>query len=120
MIIDRVAQDLRTRQTKTLASGIDMIRADLKVTMEAPPKGIDHHSHAIVFLYELPRDPVPGEPGYDWIANAQAHRASLRASETACVIANYLRVLGYNAASHAQSAGDVDLNRLCVWNVAHL
>ena len=62
--IDRLAHDLKTRQTKTLASGIDMIMADLKESMEAPPSTIDGHSHAIVFLYEYPRDPRPDEPGY--------------------------------------------------------
>ena len=39
--IDRLANDLKTRQTKTLASGIDMIMADLKESMEAPPSTID-------------------------------------------------------------------------------
>ena len=38
--IDRLAQDLRTKQTKTLASGIDLIMADLRESMEAPPRGI--------------------------------------------------------------------------------
>lgn len=51
--IDRLAQDLRTRQTKTLASGIDMIMADLKDSMEAPPSTIGGHTHAIVFLYDI-------------------------------------------------------------------
>ena len=55
--IDRLAHALRTRQTKTLASGIDMIMADLKESMEATPGSIDTHRHAIVFLYEHNRDP---------------------------------------------------------------
>nr|MCU0906040.1 NAD-binding oxidoreductase [Paracoccaceae bacterium] len=50
--IDRLAQDLRTRQTKTLASGIDLIMADLKESMEAPPTTIDAHRHCIVILNE--------------------------------------------------------------------
>ncbi|MFD2853716.1 helix-turn-helix domain-containing protein [Seohaeicola zhoushanensis] len=53
--ITRLAQDLRTRQTKTLASGIDVIMADLKDSMEAPPSTIQGHTHAVVFLYENPR-----------------------------------------------------------------
>ncbi|MFP3541281.1 hypothetical protein SB770_32650, partial [Pseudomonas sp. SIMBA_044] len=32
--IDRLAEDLKTRQTKTLASGIDMIMADLKEALQ--------------------------------------------------------------------------------------
>ena len=67
---------LRTRQTKTLAAGIDMIMADLKESMEAPPASIDGHGHVLVFLVEYPRDPKPGEPGFGWIADAQAERAS--------------------------------------------
>ena len=112
--IERLAEDLRTRQTKTLASGIDMIMADLKESMEAPPTSIDGHTHAIVFLYEFPRDPNSDEPGYEWIEDAQDARACLRASETAAVIANYLRLLGFDARAHSGSASDVDLNRLTV------
>ena len=112
--IGRLAQDLRTRQTKTLASGIDVIMADLKESMEAPPATIVGHTHALVFLYDYPRDPRPGEPGTDWIADAQAHRACLRASETAVVLANYIRLLGFDAKAHTATSSDVDLNRLTV------
>ena len=112
--IDRLAEDLRTRQTKTLASGIDLIMADLKELMEAPPSGIEGHSHALVFLYDHWRDPDPDEPGAAWIANAQAHRACLRAAETAVVVANYLRLLGWDARAHSATATDVDLNQITV------
>ncbi|KMK67776.1 reductive dehalogenase domain-containing protein [Puniceibacterium sp. IMCC21224] len=112
--VARLARDLRTRQTKTLASGIDMIMADLKESMEAPPTTIDGHTHALVFLYENPRDPTSAEPGTGWITDAQAHRAGLLAAETAIVIANYLRVLGYDARGHTVSTSDVDLGRLAV------
>ena len=112
--IDRLAEDLRTKQTKTLASGIDMIMADLKESMEAPPTTIDEHTHAIVFLYEYPRDPRADEPGAEWITDAQAHRACLRASETAVVLANYIRLLGFDARAHTGTSSDVDLNRLTV------
>jgi reductive dehalogenase len=112
--IDRLANDLKTRQTKTLASGIDMIMADLKESMEAPPSTIDGHTHAIVFLYDYPRDPRGGEAGTEWLDNAQAHRACLRASETAVVLANYIRLLGWDAKAHTGTSSDVDLNRLTV------
>ncbi|MFT7058652.1 MAG: epoxyqueuosine reductase QueG, partial [Pseudorhodobacter sp.] len=112
--IARLAKDLRSRQTKTLASGIDLIMADLRESMQAPPTTIDGHSHAIVFLYEYQRDPSPDEPGTDWITQAQTHRACLLAAETAVVIANYLRVLGYDARAHTGSTSDVDLNTLAV------
>ncbi|MEM7213354.1 MAG: NAD-binding oxidoreductase, partial [Pseudomonadota bacterium] len=59
--IDALAEQLRTRQTKTLAAGIDMIMADLKESMQAPRGTCDHHSHALVFLYEHPREPEATE-----------------------------------------------------------
>ncbi|MCU9836848.1 reductive dehalogenase [Ruegeria sp. WL0004] len=112
--IDRLAEALRTRQTKTLASGIDVIMADLKESMEADPTGIDSHRHAIVFLYEHNRDPAPEEPGSDWILDAQDHRACLLATENAVVIANYIRLLGFDARAHSMTSTDVDLGRLAV------
>lgn len=112
--VARLAQDLQTRQTKTLASGIDMIMADLKESVEAPDTGIGAHTHALVFLYENPRDPSAGEEGCGWIADAQAHRAGLLSAETAVVLANYLRLLGYDARAHTVSNADVDLNKLAV------
>ncbi|MEM9011156.1 MAG: reductive dehalogenase [Pseudomonadota bacterium] len=112
--IDRLAEDLRTRQTKTLASGIDMIMADLRDSMEAPPSGIGSHTRAVVFLYEMPRTPRDGEPGTEWLADADAHRAALRAAETAVVLANYIRLLGWDAKAHTATSADVDLNVLTV------
>jgi len=112
--IDRLAHDLKTRQTKTLASGIDMIMADLKESMEAPPRGIAGHHTALVFLYEHHRDPRPDEAGADWIMDAQTHRACLRGAETAVVLANYIRLLGFDACAHSYTTSDVDLHRLAV------
>ena len=112
--IDRLAQDLRTRQTKTLASGIDVIMADLKDSMEAPPSTISGHTHALVFLYENPRAPRPGEAGCDWLHDALRQRGCLRAAETAVILANYIRLLGFDAKAHTGAASDVCLNRLAV------
>ncbi len=112
--IDRLARALKTRQTKTLAAGIDLIMADLKEAMEAPPAGIEGHTHAVVLLYDNPRAPRADEPGVTWIRDAQAHRAGLRAAETAVVVANYVRLLGFDARAHTVASADVDLNRLAV------
>ncbi|NOD62195.1 MULTISPECIES: reductive dehalogenase [unclassified Ruegeria] len=112
--IDRLAHALRTRQTKTLASGIDVIMADLKDSMEAAPKPIDSHRNSIVFLYEYNRDPDPSEPGADWITDAQDHRACLLATENAVVIANYIRLLGFDARAHSVMSSEVDLGKLAV------
>lgn len=112
--IDRLSEDLQTRQTKTLAAGIDHIMADLKEAMQAPPSTIGDHNHAIVFLYDMPRDPRPDEEGAEWIQGAEQHRACLRASETAAVLANYIRLLGWDAKAHTATSSDVDLNQLAV------
>ena len=112
--IERLADQLRTRQTKTLAAGIDMIMADLKESMEAPPGSIKGHSHAIVFLYAHPRAPEVNEIGTDWLKDALPQRSGLLAAETAVVIANYIRLLGFSARAHTASSTDVDLDRLAV------
>jgi len=112
--VDALAHDLATKQTKTLASGIDVVMAELKETMEAPPCSVSHHSHALVLLYEFPRDPKAGETGCDWFQDAQAQRATVRGAETAVVLANYIRLLGYEARSHTASCSDVNLNKLAV------
>lgn len=112
--VERLAEALRTRQVKSLASGIDVIMANLKEAMREPPGHCDSHTHALVFAYEYPRDPQADEPGCAWIGDAQAQRAALRASETACVLANYLRSLGWEARAHSASASDVHLPALSV------
>ena len=112
--IDQLAEDLRTKQTTTLSSGIDVIMADLKESMSVAPSSIEGHSHAVVFLYESPREPGQQEDGCEWIQDALAERSALRANETASVLANYLRVLGYQARAHSLSTSDVDLNKLAV------
>ncbi len=112
--IARLAEDLKTRQTKTLAAGIDLIMADLKESMQADPVPITAHTTTITFLQEYHRDPDPYEPGSDWIKGAQAHRACLRATETATVIANYIRLLGWDARAHTATTSDVDLRKCAV------
>lgn len=77
-------------------------------------QGISEHTHAIVFLVEFPREPRPDEPGAEWIVGLQQWRAALRSAETATVLANYIRILGYDACSHSATTSDVDLNRLAV------
>ena len=112
--IDRLAEDLKTRQTKTLASGIDVIMAGLKESMETPPQDTAHHTHTIVFLYENARAPHQGEEGADWIMDAEAHRGALRATETAVVLANYIRLLGFDALAHTATSSEMDLPKLSV------
>ncbi len=112
--VTQLVDDLKTRQTKSFAAGIDIIMADLKDSAEAPPTAVDHHTHTIVFAYENPRAPLHDEPGTDWLKGAYAHRAGLLAAETACVMANYLRILGFEAVAHTATSSDIDLNRVAV------
>ncbi len=112
--VDRLAEKIRTLQPKTLAAGIDVIMAGLRESMRAPPKACDHHTHALVFLYDMPRDPEAGEEGSDWIKGAQDQRACLRGMETAVTLASYIRTLGYDARAHSMAASDVHMGKLAV------
>ncbi len=112
--VDRLAKKVKTLQPKTFTAGIDVIMAGLRESMAAPPTDCDHHSHAIVFLYEYMRDPGPNEAGCDWIQDAQPQRACLRAAETGVTLASYMRSLGLEARSHSGAASDIDLNMLAV------
>jgi len=119
--IDDLAEVINTRQTKTLAAGIDQIMADLKDSINAPPREIGHHHTAIVMLWEHHRDPRPDEPGGAWIQNAQAHRGCLLSAEAAIVIANYMRLLGFDAKAHTGTSADICLAKAAVaaglaWN----
>jgi reductive dehalogenase len=119
--IDDLAEMINTRQTKTLAAGIDQIMADLKDSINAPPREIGHHHTAIVLLWEYHRDPRPDEPGGAWIRDAQPHRACLLSSEAAVVIANYMRLLGFDAKAHTGTTSDICLQKAAVasglaWN----
>ena len=110
----QLAQDLREKQTKTLASGVDVIMAKLREAAAAPEQPLGAHSHAIVILQAFPRDPRADEEGSDWIQNAQAHRAAIRATENATVLAEYIRQLGFDARAHSATASDVHLGKLAV------
>ncbi|MEL6209327.1 MAG: hypothetical protein AAFR44_03960, partial [Pseudomonadota bacterium] len=78
-----LAEALRTKQTKTLAAGIDVIMAELKEAASRPLAPLGAHRFALVFLYEHPRDPVRDEDGCEWILNAQAQRSADGAQATA-------------------------------------
>jgi len=112
--IGELAEILRSQQTKTLAAGIDVIMAELRESMNTPPTQVNHHTHAIVYLYEYPRDPGVNEPGCEWLHNTQGERASVRAAETGAILSNYIRLLGYEARAHTGTCSDLDLNKLAV------
>ena len=107
--VAQLADTLANKQVKTLASGIDVILAMVREAMQAPATDCTNHTHALVFLYEHPRDTHEHEPGTDWINDAQNHRSALRAAESASVLSAYLRSLGYEARAHSASASNIDL-----------
>ncbi|TMM51273.1 4Fe-4S double cluster binding domain-containing protein [Sulfitobacter sabulilitoris] len=109
-----LVHDLQRRQTSTLAAGVDVIMDNLRRGTAAPLAEFGGHSHAIVILVAYPRDPRVDEPGSPWIMDAQAQRAALRSSETATVLADYIRLLGYGARAHSATASDVHLAELAV------
>ena len=88
---------------------VEMALNRISMAQPAGQKSVSHHSHAIVFAIEYPRDPEMNEPGSDWIHNLQPHRAALRAAEVAVAAANYLRLLGYEARAHSETSSDIDL-----------
>ncbi len=110
--VDRLADKLRTMQPKTLAAGIDVIMAGLRESMALPPTNCRHHTHALVFLYDHPRDPRADEG--DWIRDALDHRTCLRGMETAVTLASYIRTLGYDARAHSMAASDMHLGALAL------
>jgi reductive dehalogenase len=92
----------------------DTVIRQMGRALELADRPLDHHTHAIVFVVEYPRDPGADEPGANWITDLQEWRAVLRSAETATVMANYLRVLGYEARSHTATTTNFDLNRMAV------
>ncbi|MEL6838830.1 MAG: reductive dehalogenase domain-containing protein [Pseudomonadota bacterium] len=110
--VDRLAEKLRVMQPSSLAAGIDVIMAGLRESMALPPADCRHHTHALVFLYDHPRDPRADEPGTAWIRDVQPQRTCLRGAETAVTLANYIRTLGYEARAHSMAAADVHLGAL--------
>ena len=76
---------------------------------DTPPPS---HSHALVFIVEFEREPLPGESGADWIRGGNAARSDLRCAEVAAVLAGYVRALGWAARGHVEGDSGVDLAAL--------
>ncbi len=108
---ERLAHEIRTKQTKTLSGGMDLIMAELRETLDLPPPDIRQHRFAIAILFANPRPPRSDEPGTGWITGAKTQRSSLRAAECATILASYLRLLGHEASAHSAAASDIDLSR---------
>jgi reductive dehalogenase len=72
------------------------------------------HTHAFVYLVEFGREPGPAEPGHAWIADSNAARTDMRATEIAVVLSGYVRWMGFDARGHANGAAALNLEALAV------
>jgi reductive dehalogenase len=113
-MVKAIGEELAQSQPKSFAAGMDMILADVMESAGTVHGPIDHHTDVIVILVEYPRDPLPGEPGCDWIVGTQAQRAAVLSAQTAVLLSTYLRMLGHAARAHSATCSDVDLGHLAV------
>lgn len=86
----------------------------METAIDLARQPIDDHTHAIVIVNDYPRDPEKDEHETDWFQGLQPWRAAVRAGETACVIANYLRIMGFPARAHTATTSEVNLHKLAV------
>jgi len=75
---------------------------------------MQHHTHVIVVIYSHYREVNDSDAAYDWLLGAGRHRACLRAAETATVMANFLRCIGFEARAHTESTTDLDLAKAAI------
>ncbi len=65
------------------------------------------HKYAVVIVVDQGWDDFEGSSGDDWVSGAMSYRAYLNGSTTACIVADYIRRLGYPAQAHSNADGDV-------------
>ena len=58
------------------------------------------HKYAIVIVVDQDYDTFHGSTGNDWISNSQSFRSYSTSAFIACIMANYIRRLGYPARAH--------------------
>lgn len=73
-----------------------------------------YHGNALVIVVEYVREPEPENLAAEWLRDAQAERAAVRAAEIAVTIAGYIRHLGWHAKSHSANKSDLDHELLTV------
>jgi len=72
-------------------------------------EAISEHTHTVVLIYSYSRELKSSESAFEWLHQSGRHCASIRAAETAVVLANYLRAIGFEARAHTESTTDIDL-----------
>ena len=66
-----------------------------------------YHRYAIVLLIDQGFDTLDAASGDDWISNAQSFRGYMLGSNAGCVVADYIRGLGWPARAHTNLDSDV-------------
>ncbi|MGE5148376.1 MAG: Fe-S protein, partial [Candidatus Eiseniibacteriota bacterium] len=61
-----------------------------------------YHRYALVVLVESGRAIETDNPASSWVAGADSNRDAMRATEIACVLAGYIRNLGWSARAHTR------------------
>lgn len=102
-----------TAANPVAAASVKAGRAAWQATHAGADEKLDH-PYALVILCEYVRDPSSSEAGAEWIMDAQAQRAALRAAEVGAVLVNYLRMLGFEARLHTATATELDIPGLIV------
>ena len=59
-----------------------------------------NHKNAIVIVIDQDYETMEASNGYDWISGCQSFRSYSTSGFIACIMANYIRRLGYPARSH--------------------
>lgn len=65
------------------------------------------HKYAIVVVIDQNWESFEGSSGDDWISGGMSYRAYLKGSTVACIVADYIRRLGFPAQAHTNADGDV-------------
>ncbi len=68
----------------------------------------ENHTHALVVMTGYGREPEPDNLASSWVAESQRHQSALRSAEIACVVAGYIRRLGFPAVAHTRTTTAVD------------
>ena len=74
----------------------------------------EDHGFAVVLAVEQLRVPEPGNPAQGWVQPAAGTAAALHATEIACCLAQYIRLMGFEARAHVTGDMRVDVERLAV------
>jgi 3-chloro-4-hydroxyphenylacetate reductive dehalogenase len=59
-----------------------------------------NHKYAIVIVVDQDCETLEGSTGHDWISNSQSFRSYSATAFISCIMADYIRKLGYSARAH--------------------